>query len=244
MLIVQTKDYNEMSKRACEIIIDEMNRKPDIVLGFATGSTPEGLYKNLIVEYKKKKVDFSKAISFNLDEYYPIKKESKDSYFYYMHRKLFDSININKKNIHILNGEEKNWKKECQEYEEKIRKTPIDIQIIGVGVNGHVAFNEPGSNKNSKTRLVELTPETIDINSRFFKKNKEAVPRNALSMGISTIMSAKKIILLANGKNKANAIKRLIKGPIGKDCPISYFKDHKNLIVIIDNEAWSLLKIS
>lgn len=242
MLIIETENYKELSKRAAEILIYEINKKPSSVIGFATGGTPLGLYKNLVRSYKNKSVDFSKIISFNLDEYYPIKKESRDSYFYYMYKNLFDLININKKNINFLNGETKEYKKECKSFEKKINKNPIDIQIIGVGVNGHVAFNEPGTSINSKTRLINLTPETIEINSRFFKKRKENVPKKALTMGIRTIMKSKKIILLASGKNKAKAIKRLIDGPIGKDYPISYFKKHKNLIVIIDKEAGRLLK--
>ena len=240
MLIIETKNYREMSKKASDFIISEILRKPEITIGFATGKTPLGLYRELIKSYKKKKINFSKIKSFNLDEYYPIKKSNKNSYFYYMFKNLFNKINIKKSNINFLNGETKNYNKECKNYENKIRKNPIDIQILGVGVNGHIGFNEPGSSFNSKTRLVKLSDETVRINSGILKKNK--IPENALTMGIKTIMSAKKIIVLASGKNKAEAISCLKKGKISSDCPISFLRKHKDLVLIIDKNAGSLLK--
>jgi len=222
MLIIKTKNYNKLSKIACEIIIKEILKKPNINIGFATGSTPLGLYKKLVSAYKKKKVDFSKIASFNLDEYYPIKKSNKKSYYYYMFKNLFNHINIKKSNINLLNGETKNPDKECRDYENKIKKNPIDIQILGVGVNGHIGFNEPGSDFNSLTRLVELAD---------FKEK-------ALTVGIKTIMKSKKIILLASGKNKKSAIRCLIKGNINKKCPVSILRRHKNLVVIADREMF------
>lgn len=228
MKIIITQNYNSMSKLASEIIINEIRRNPKLVLGFATGKTPIGLYKGLVKAYRQKKADFSKVKTFNLDEYCPISKKNKKSYYYYMHENLFDKINIKKQNINLLKGEAKNIKKECLDYENKIKKNPIDIQILGVGRNGHIGFDEPGSLGKSKTRLVELTPETKKVN----KMNKKA-----LTMGISTIMKARKIILLASGKEKAEAIKCLIKCRPNKCCPVSFLKKHKNLIVIIDKEA-------
>ncbi len=236
MFIIITKNYKEMSKRAANIVIDKISKKPTLILGLPTGETPLGMYTELIKAYKKKKVNFSKIKTFNLDEYYPIKNNNENSYHYYMNKNLFDKINIKKKNINILNGEAKNWKKECSDYEKKIKKNPIDLMILGVGINGHIGFNEPGSLNNSKTRMIQLSDETRKIN-----KTKNIY---ALTIGIFTIMSAKKIILLANGKNKAKAIKRLIEGPINKDCPVSFLRKHKNLIVILDKEAASLLKQS
>ncbi|MFA5857266.1 MAG: glucosamine-6-phosphate deaminase [Candidatus Pacearchaeota archaeon] len=241
MLIIETKNYKEMSKRAASLISDIINDKPDAVIGFATGKTPLGLYKELVDLNKKKKIDFSKVTSFNLDEYYPIKKNDMNSYYTYMHKNLFDKINIKKQNINLLNGETKKPKEECSSYEKKLRKNKIDIQILGLGVNGHIGFNEPGSEFNSKTRLVKLSPETIEINKKKLNDRSE-IPWNALSMGIKSIMSAKKIILLASGKNKARAIKELIEGKIRSDYPATFLKKHKDLIVIIDKEAGSLLR--
>ncbi len=224
MKIIIVKDYNRMSKLAAELLIKEIRKKPNLATAFATGKTPKGLYKLLVKACKKKEVDFSKIKAFNLDEYYPIKKTNRKSFYYYLHKNLFDKVNIKKENIYLLNGEAKNYKKECKDYENKIKKNKIDLMILGVGVNGHIAFNEPGSLINSKTRLVELENG-----------------KKAFTIGISTILSAKKIILLASSKKKAEAIRALIKGNIDKCCPVSFLGEHKNLIVVIDKGAGSLL---
>lgn len=224
MKIIKAKSYKELSKTACDIIIKEVFKKPNIVIGFATGSTPLELYKELVREYKKKDIDFSKVTTFNLDEYYPIKKNNKKSYRYYMYKNLFGHINIKKSNINLLNGEAKNPEKECVNYENKIKRKHIDIQILGVGSNGHIAFNEPGTSLNSRTRLIT------------WPDNKKG-----LTMGIKTILSAKKIVLLASGKKKAKAIKQLIKGKIDKRYPVTYLKKHRSLILIIDKSAASLI---
>jgi len=225
MKLIRVKDYEELSRKAAEIVINQIKLKPNSTIGFATGKTPLGLYKNLVNAYKKKKIDFSKIKAFSLDEFYPIKRTSKKSYSYYLFSKLFNKINVKKENINLLNGEAKNFKKECKEYEEKIRKNPIDLQILGIGENGHIGFNEPGSDFNSKTRLVELTH----------------IRGKGLTIGISTIMKSKKIILLASGRKKAKAILSLIKGKIDKNCPASFLRKHKNFIVIIDEKAGSSL---
>jgi len=232
MRIIKTKNYNELSDKASKIIINEILRKPNIVIGFATGKTPLGTYKNLVKEYKKGNVDFSRIKTFNLDEYYSLKKNDKKSYHYYMFKNLFDSINVRKENINLLDGTSKNFKKECKDYEYKIKRNPINIQILGIGTNGHIGFNEPGSNFNSKTRLVDLAPETLKEN-KYLKK--------ALTIGISTIIKSKKIILLAFGKKKAKAVLGLVKGKIDKNLPASFLRKNKNLLVIIDREAGSLL---
>jgi glucosamine-6-phosphate deaminase len=225
MKLIQVKNYEELPKKAAEIVINQIKLKPNSTIGFATGKTPLGLYKNLVNAYKKKKVDFSKIKAFSLDEFYPIKRTSKKSYSYYLFSKLFNKINVKKENINLLNGEAKNFKKECKEYEEKIRKNPIDLQVLGIGENGHIGFNEPRGDYNSKTRLVELTH----------------IRGNGLTIGIFTIMKSKKIILLASGRKKAKAILSLIKGKIDKNCPASFLRKHKNFIVIIDEKAGSLL---
>lgn len=232
MKLLKTKNYAELSEKASEIIIKEIKRKPNLVLGFATGKTPLGLYKELVKAYKNKKVNFSKIKTFNLDEYYPIKKTDRKSYHYYMFKNLFDEVNVKRENINLLTGEAKNPVKECRNYENKIKKNPIDLQILGVGVNGHIAFNEPGSLINSKTRLVKLSDSTKKINK---------INKKALTMGISTIMKARKIIFLASGKKKARAIKWLMKCKPNKCCPVSFLKKHKNLVVIVDKEAGGLI---
>jgi len=228
MKLIKTKNYQQLSKKAAQLIINQIQNKPTSTIGFATGKTPLGLYKRLVKANKKKQIDFSKIKTFNLDEFYPIKKTNKKSFYYQMHKNLFNKINIKKSNINLLNPETKNWKKECQAYENKIKKNPIDLQILGIGINGHIAFNELGSLKTSKTRLVNL-------------KHKSYKPK-ALTIGISTILKSKKLLLLASGKNKAKAIKCMLKGKINKECPASYLRQHKNLIIIIDRKAGRLLK--
>ncbi len=232
MKLIKTKNYDELSKKAFQIVTNEISKKPNLVISFATGKSPRGLYQRLIKAYKRKEIDFSKIKAFNLDEYYPIKRENKKSYFYYLFKNLFNKMNIKKEDINLLNGETKNVKEECKNYENKIKKNPIDLQILGVGINGHIGFNEPGSSLNSKTRLVNLASETI---------RGKRVPKKALTMGVSTILKAKKIILLASGEKKAGAIRDLIKGKMDKKCPITFLKNHKNLFVIIDEKAGYLL---
>jgi glucosamine-6-phosphate deaminase len=241
MLIIVTKDYKEMSKRAAELVALELNKKPEFNLGLATGSTPVGMYEELVKLYKKKKIDFSKVNAFMLDEYFGISKKDKNSYYYYTHNKILNYVNIKKLNFHVIDSETKNPKKFCKEYDKLIRKNHLDLQILGVGVNGHIGFNEPGSRRHSKTRLIKLTEDTRKINSRFFK-NVNEVPKYAFSQGIGTILKAKKIILLADGKNKAIAIRNLVKGKVGKKWPVSFLRKHKNLIVILDKEAGKLIR--
>ena len=230
-----------MSKRAAELVIEEISKKPNLVLGLPTGETPLGMYRLLVKAYKNKKISFSKIKSFNLDEYYPISKDNKNSYNYYMNKNFFKHVNLKKSNIHILDSESKHPIKDCLIYERKIKRDPIDLQILGVGRNGHIGFNEPGSQSNSRTRLVNLTSNTIKANSRFFK-NKKEVPKKALTMGIYSILSAKKIILIANGRNKALAVKRLVEGRVSKKWPVSFLRRHKNLILIVDKDAGRLIR--
>jgi glucosamine-6-phosphate deaminase len=232
MKLIKVKNYREMSKVASEIIIDEIIRKSNLTMGFATGKTPLGTYKKLIRAYRKKRIDFLYIKAFNLDEYYPIKRNDKKSYRYYLFKKLFNKVNIRKEHIYILDGSCKDFKKECREYEQKIKRNPIYLQILGIGVNGHIGFNEPGSNADSKTRLVRLAPETVKRNKYLSK---------GLSMGISTILKSKKILLLASGKEKARAISKFIKNKTNKNLPATFLRKHKNLIVIIDKKAGSLL---
>ncbi len=234
MKLIKVKNYKEMSKKAADIIIKDINKKPNLILGLTTGKTPLGMYKRLVKANKKNRVDFSRVKVFNLDEYYPIKKNNKKSFYYYLVKNFLSKINIKKKNVNLLNGEVKDYRKQCEDYEKNIKKNKIDILILGMGVNGHIAFNEPGSSFKSKTRLVNLASVTIKRNSSLLRGK---IPDKALTIGIGTILSAKKIILLANGKHKSEAIKHLIKGRVDKSWPVTALKNHKNFIVIVDKEV-------
>jgi glucosamine-6-phosphate deaminase len=241
MLIIVTNNYKEMSKRAAELVSLEIKRKPELNLGLATGETPTLMYDELVKLYKNKKVDFSNVHAFMLDEYYKLPKNNKNSYYYYIHKKILDKVNIKKSNFNYLDSQSENIKKFIKKYNKIIRKSPIDLQILGVGVNGHIGFNEPPSSKHSKTRLIKLTESTRKANSRFFKNISE-VPKYAITLGIKNILKSKKIILLASGKNKALAIKNLVKEKPSRNWPVSFLKKHKKLIIILDKEAASLLK--
>ncbi|NLB80931.1 MAG: glucosamine-6-phosphate deaminase [Clostridiaceae bacterium] len=237
MKIILCKNYYEVSLQAANIVAQQIKNKPQSVLGLPTGSTPLGLYKSLIKMNKENTLDFSGVITFNLDEYYPISRDNAQSYYYFMHDNLFNHININKQNVHILNGEATDPQEECTNYESAIEKAGgIDLQVLGIGQNGHIGFNEPGNTLKSTTNLTDLTPNTIDVNSRFFEKI-EDVPKKSLTMGIGSIMKSKKIILLASGVEKANAISELLKGDITTANPSTLLNAHRDVTIIVDNAA-------
>ena len=213
MKIIVKESYEDLSKEAARIIEREMQKKPNLVLGLATGSTPIGLYKELIRMHKDG-LSFSQITTFNLDEYFGLDSSHPQSYHFYMQKNLFDHIDIKPKNIHIPDGRTEDAKRYCAEYEETIKGVGgIDLQILGIGSNGHIGFNEPGSPFTFRTHLTKLAESTIEDNARFFEK-KEDVPRFAITMGIQTILEVKKIILLASGQNKANVVARSAEGPI------------------------------
>lgn len=242
MRVIITKDYNEMSRKAAKIIAEQIRRKPNSVLGLATGSTPLGAYKELIRIHKEEDLDFSKIITFNLDEYYGLAPTHPQSYHYFMFENLFNHININPKNVHIPDGLAKDVEAFCEQYEAEIKKVGgIDLQLLGIGRDGHIAFNEPGSPLMGRTRQVALAEETIKDNARFFKSEEE-VPRLAITMGCGTIMEAKKLILLANGEGKADAVAATIEGPITSQITASILQMHPNVTIIIDEAAASKLK--
>lgn len=238
MKLIITEDYEELSSKAAEIISNEVNKKPDIVLGLATGSTPIGTYKKLIEKNKKGLVDFSKVTTFNLDEYYGLSPENEESYHYFMYKNLFNHININPQNIHIPDGQVKNIDEYVKEYDRSIEKAGgIDLQLLGIGANGHIAFNEPDEELCVGTHLTTLTQSTIKANSRFFDSIDE-VPKKAITMGLGQIMKAKKILLLANGKNKAKIMARLLKNnTITTKIPASILLLHSSITIIMDKEA-------
>ncbi|MCB2293065.1 glucosamine-6-phosphate deaminase [Clostridium algoriphilum] len=241
MRIIVMDNYDEMSKRAALMITSQVMLKPDSVLGLATGDTPLGMYKELIKLYNKKEVDFKEVRTFNLDEYYGINRENLQSYYYFMNSNLFNSINIARENINMPDGMAKDVNASCKGYENKIKELGgIDMQVLGIGGNGHIGFNEPNVNFEAETHLVNLEEQTIEANSRFFTSIKD-VPVKAISMGIKTIMNSKKIILLANGLNKAKAIERAVNGKINPNIPASILQLHNDVTIIIDKEAASKL---
>ncbi len=238
MRIIICDNYEEMSKKAAILVASQVNMKPDCVLGLATGSTPEGMYQKLIEMYNNNEVDFSSVVSFNLDEYYPITKSNVKSYDYFMRKKLFSHINIPAENINIPNGDADDAEAECDEYERLIdMRGGIDLQILGIGQNGHIGFNEPDIILHSRTHKTELTESTINANSRFFD-SPDDVPKSALTMGIATILKSKKILLLASGKNKHDAINKLVSGTITTACPATMLNIHNDLVIICDKEAY------
>lgn len=241
MRIIIVKDYEEMSAKAARMISSQITLKPSSVLGFATGSTPVGTYKELVKLYNKKEIDFSSIKTFNLDEYYGIDKKNEQSYHYFMMNNLFKYINLPLENVNIPDGNTKNINEECLRYEKVIEKAGgIDIQILGIGANGHIGFNEPNINFETRTHIVTLDERTIEANSRFFK-NKESVPKKAISMGIKTIMDSKKILLIASGEEKAEAVEKTIKGKVDPKTPASILQLHRDVTFIIDKAAASKL---
>lgn len=241
MRIIVTESYEEMSTAAARIVAGQLYLKPNSVLGLATGSTPLLMYQKLVQVHEQIGLDFSEAISFNLDEYLGLEPENPQSYHYFMHENFFDKINIKPENIFIPNGKPDNLDKECKHYDELIEsKGGIDLQILGVGQNAHIGFNEPDIKFEATTHKVKLDEETIEANARFFSDRKD-VPRYAISMGIKTIMLAKKVILLANGKNKAEAIYKAIYGGVRPDAPASILQLHQDVLIIVDKEAAALL---
>ena len=243
MEVIITRDYNEMSLKAAAIIAEQIKKKPDTVLGLATGSTPIGTYKELIRLHKEEGLDFSKVTTFNLDEYLGLSSLHKESYNYFMWKNLFKHININHENVYIPKGDVQDAEDFCHWYEEKIKEFGgIDLQLLGIGSDGHIAFNEPGSSLMSRTRVKTLDEQTIRDNSRFFRKEEEEVPRFAITMGVGTILEAKKILLIANGVNKADACAKFIEGHVTSQITASALQLHQHVTVVLDEEAASKLK--
>jgi glucosamine-6-phosphate deaminase len=242
MQVIIKDNYEDMSKEAANIIKDAIHLKPNLVLGLATGSTPIGTYKELIRMYEAGELDFSKVVTYNLDEYVGLPTTHDQSYHYFMHDNLFDHININPQNVHVPSGVVKDFERYCQWYEDDITKVGgIDLQVLGIGSDGHIGFNEPGSSLASRTRIVTLTEETIKDNARFFEKE-EDVPRFAITMGVGTIMEAKHCLLVANGEKKADPVSVLVEGPITSQVTASVLQMHPNATVILDEAAASKLK--
>lgn len=239
MRVIVCKSYDEMSRQAARLIESQLILKPDSILGLATGSTPIGTYKKLIEKAEIGEIDFSRVTTFNLDEYYPISQSNPQSYRYFMNEQLFDKVNIKKENTFVPNGECTDPEKECREYDKRINEYGgIDLQLLGIGINGHIGFNEPDKNLVPFTHLTDLTQSTIEANSRFFD-SEDDVPKKAITMGMASILKSKRIILLASGKNKAPVVSKLLSGGINTDTPATLLKVHSDVILICDEDAYS-----
>lgn len=240
MLLIEAKDYNDMSRKAANIISAQVIMKPHAVLGLATGSTPVGAYKQLVEWYNKGDLDFANVTSVNLDEYKGLSPENDQSYRYFMNTNLFNHVNINKERTFVPNGLEPDSEKACAAYNEIIRSVGgIDLQLLGLGNNGHIGFNEPAKEFTHTTYKVALTQSTLDANKRFFPDSD--MPRYALTMGIDSIMQAKRIVLIATGAAKAQAVRDMIRGAVSPECPASILQNHADVHIFLDREAAKLL---
>lgn len=241
MRIIETSDYQEMSRKAANIISAQVIIKPNCVLGLATGSSPLGTYKQLIEWYNKGDIDFSQVKTINLDEYKGLSKDNPQSYYYFMYENFFKSINIELKNVNIPDGLEEDTEKECRRYDQVISSLGgADLQLLGLGNNGHIGFNEPDGDFKRTTHCVELTQSTIDANARFFDRT-EDIPRYAYTMGIGNIMEAEKIVVIVSGEGKARILKEVIEGPILPSVQASILQLHKDVTIVADQAALSLL---
>jgi len=242
-ITIYIKDtYELMSKKAAQMLVAQVNLKPNSVIGLATGSTPEGMYKELVEMYSRDEVDFSETTFFNLDEYNNISPYSEQSYAYYMQENLYRHINADKSRIHIPSGMSDDVEQGCIDYDQSIQDSGnIDLQILGIGNNGHIGFNEPDVHFEAGTHLVELDEATIEANARFFDSIDD-VPRTAISMGIRNIMHSKKIVLIANGEKKAHILKEMLFGPVTPNLPASILQLHNDVTLILDPESASELQ--
>ena len=241
MKVQIVENYAKMSRAAADIFSEVVNGKPQCVLGLATGDTPIGMYECLVEDYKAGKGDFSGVKSVNLDEYYPIAPDNEQSYKYFMNYHLFDKININKANTYVPNGQATDVVKSCADYEKNIDALGgIDIQVLGIGRNGHIGFNEPDGELIPFTHVTDLTADTINANSRFFE-SEDDVPKQAVTMGIESIFKARKIVILASGEGKAEAVKKMLCGKITTKCPASLLRFHPDVTLICDKDAAKLI---
>ena len=240
--LIKVKDYEELSNVAGKIMLDVVKNDPNCTLGLATGSSPIGLYKYLINAYKNGEVSFKNVKSFNLDEYCELPVTHPESYYSFMHTNLFNHIDIKEENVHVPSSVGSDLQANCDNYSKMLNAATVDIQLLGIGANGHIGFNEPGTSFESETLIVTLKEKTRQDNARFFDNDINQVPKHAITMGIKNIMNAKSVLLVASGKNKADAIKKLMSGVVTEEFPASALQNHTGkVIVVADEEACSLL---
>ena len=240
--ILRTKDYADMSRKTANLISAQVILKPDCVLGLATGSSPVGAYMQLVDWYNKGDVDFSRVRTVNLDEYLGLPRENDQSYYYFMHHNLFDHVNLPEGATNLLNGMAEDMDAECARYDALIRSLGgVDLQLLGIGHDGHIGFNEPCDHFPTGTHVVELAERTIEANQRFFASRDE-VPRRAVTMGIGTIMAARKVVLVASGAEKAPIVKEAFFGPVTPQVPASILQMHPDVTLVADEAALSLVK--
>lgn len=239
MILHIFNNAEEIGKAVANLIVEQVNEKPDSVLGFATGASPVPTYKSLIKAYNKGKVSFKDITTFNLDEYCDLPKDDKNSYYTFMHENLFNHIDVKEENVNFLNGNAEDTDAECVRYDDLLTENKIDIQLLGVGRNGHIGFNEPSNKFTKGSFKVRLSQSTIDANSIYFDEN--PMPHYALTMGTVSIMKSKQIILIATGRGKADAIDGLVNGDITPSCPASVLQLHPNVHIFLDKAAASLL---
>lgn len=242
MKIIRAKDYQDMSRKAANIISAQVIMKPDCVLGLATGGTPVGTYAQLVDWYNKGDLDFSEVTTVNLDEYRGLPKEHPQSYWYFMNENLFSKVNIDPAKTNLPDGTNLDTAAECARYNGIIHKLGgIDLQLLGIGPNGHIGFNEPGEAFELETHCIDLAPTTIEANKRFFDGNVDLVPKQAYTMGIRTIMQARKVLMVVNGVGKAEIVKKAFFGPVTPEVPASILQLHPDFILVGDEEALSLI---
>ena len=239
MKVIVTKDAQEASAKAFEVMKEFL--KPGKVLGLATGSTPLGLYELMVKDHKENGTSYKDILTFNLDEYVGLPITHPESYYAFMHRNLFNLIDIPEENTHVPSGLGEDLEGQCKAYDKMIDEHPVDIQLLGIGSDGHIAFNEPNTPFDSGTHVCDLEQSTIKDNARFFDFDMSKVPTQACTQGIGTIMKAKTILLIATGANKADAVKGMIEGPVDVKCPASVLQNHADAVIIVDEAAASKL---
>jgi glucosamine-6-phosphate deaminase len=238
--IIIKDTYKEISEEAFKLVKEALNNE-NPVLGLATGSSPVGLYQEMIKDHEENGTSYKNVLTWNLDEYVGIPKTHPQSYWTFMHENLFNHIDIPEENVHVPNGEAADEEQACKDYEKSMEGHTINLQVLGIGSDGHIAFNEPGCPFDSLTHLQKLTEETRHDNARFFDGDINQVPVSAITEGLGTIMRSERIVLIATGKNKAKAVKGMIEGPKSVDCPASILQDHADVTVVLDHDAASLL---
>lgn len=238
MKVIVVKDYQAMSDLGAEIIANTIKANPSCTLGLATGSSPIGTYQNLVKAYENKEISFKDVKTYNLDEYCGISRSHPQSYYYFMHDNLFNHVDVREENVHIPAVSNDSLDEDCKKYNDMLHEASIDLQLLGIGGNGHIGFNEPGTPFTQETFIVELTEKTRQDNKRFFQSIDE-VPTHAITMGIQNIMQAKKILMLISGTSKADTVVKLLSGEITPDFPASILNNHPDVTVIIDQDAYS-----